>query len=1617
MIALTSHFFFRKDAIIFRRENIITKETDHISYKPGNHEHHKNAVEHINHPAPEAEQQESNYADADNSVLHKLASHKGLPPQYTCTVFSRRHLNIIPEKKLTSQDKSREYINQESTVPWNLIPLSGAEPYKDITERVHQNCAYLSKDIVTFSQNEANRKINNSQNDSYLPNTRDTHHSEIRSECVQREKSNTDSSKCTLQTVSRDPVSCHFLRRDEYKSYSKCKSEINLYSKNKRSKTHSIKASSEHHSHSKRWESYRIPRKIRETSVSRALRNLRSRSRSRSVSRSRTVPGPVSTIAKQRYDNRASSQCRSFLVTDTSDKHADQALKLADSQPPACYLNTQLPKDTQIETSKDFSFKPQNKSIQDSEPHSITGPSNAELEYSLKIPQIGPGVKRQTSPCVESTCRNGFATVSNLSEHSSFKRSRRAKIVKFSNSETKPREVTNSDLNKNTNNKLASDHNESGGIKGPLESNGTDKSHLSDSTRQVLDDVTGIKGYIYRENDEGTEHKQKYNGASKNQPSPSSRNETILKMNKVPKDKRSVIQNVDAAVLDKNNKGNQTKEETGPTNIKLDCKDDNDKQPTMENAVKETSGNTTIKSDCPNMNDTNKNCVLKDNDHQYGGQVKFRSDRKLFNTKRKSLTSFRAQYTSQRYRERSSAQIAFNSHCKRRSPSELLNKDRTGRRLHNHNENARTERSRSRSSEEGTSIYRETKRYKITYNADGRNIRHEANKTSSESEKNSRYSRGGNGKLNSSHNYKGGKGKHEVETDKTSHQEEDSNRNVQNMRLLGSNRSKSVMSSDICDDPSGHTKWMGRTNSCISIAFNKKQNSDKVLQHEVSILSVTNPAGLNEIAKTSISEINPNYFLRSNSAKLNTKITTARHDSCERGSQVLRMAESNTSSENTNEKCVIYEADYKNEIKKTKKPKDKSKESSTNNSHNNDINKEGNEKNSTEVEQTKQSITNESGKDEVQVHNNNFQKENLLESRTKDNVMDGYCSLERLETQKSGCMEEQQHESSKQPVTEPLASGQIIEAGGPENSLCFHSKSSSVESVQLRDRKCEEGRAVIDSLDETCIKKINNGHPKNRRNKLSSSDNAEGNGINNVINVTKNKGKKMSNRKAKSGRHEECGETVNKSSPDTNKGSIMKSKIDNVCRNPIGSTVKGMEDVIQIVVNEVHNTGVKEPQHGSFSQDISEQSVCDEANKTGKAKKMVTCSRSRPSDKKERVFKEKETNKCCERTENEYKKNISDICQSYDGNNGENTQSTLQVSQTNLINAKGTEMRRKYESYSKAVQPISATDKNTEDGVMKSKLFHECIRNIKAAADEVKDTAPNTINEKLKSHSKDFKHGSSDNHTTKPSLASNENENNRTRRLRRSDKDDCQLMRPQKHKMADSIDETCVKFKTNTVKSNKRKKIKFSEDKNKMLSISQKDKELVGKKDFEAEAAQIGADNIKYSTAAREEEEISKNVHKTNLLESSNVHVLTCTKPEIQNCSEGQTESLKGMKNIKINEVDCKERQNGKYREPVTELSSHEVIQKGVVELIPKSVSRDNSVALPVKSSIVSPVINLKFRSRRSVENKLEDSKGVLLVNITPPKDKMTDLIAESPGTSAIRINGVSETQNSLQNT
>jgi hypothetical protein len=62
----------------------------------------------------------------------------------------------------------------------------------------------------------------------------------------------------------------------------------------------------------------------------------------------------------------------------------------------------------------------------------------------------------------------------------------------------------------------------------------------------------------------------------------------------------------------------------------------------------------------------------------------------------------------------------------------------------------------------------------------------------------------------------------------------------------------------------------------------------------------------------------------------------------------------------------------------------------------------------------------------------------------------------------------------------------------------------------------------------------------------------------------------------------------------------------------------------------------------------------------------------------------------------------------------------------------------------------------------------------------------------------------------------------------------------------------------------------------------------------------------------------------------------------------------------------------------------------------------------------VSPVINLKFRAR-STSIKLEDSKAVLSVNITPPHKEVRVVTVQGVGISTAGINSVIETQKSIE--
>ena len=938
----------------------------------------------FHHPGPEMELTE--FHRPENCASNKLTSHMHVPPEKVFTVFSRRRLHLVPEnKKLMSLDKSSEDIKRESVIPWNLIPITDAEQQKDINVKVHNNSAYLDKEYVSPSQNESKRKRSNSENCRYLPTARNVVHAETESERIhkKRKEFNVHNSKYTSHTTSREPVSRHFHQGYEHKSHWKYKAE--RYYENYRSRTYPRYSVSGHHSHSKRWELYKIPRITRETSFSQALRSRRSwqRSRSRSVSQSRIVTGSVQNSANRKYYSRTSSGSMRSALTEISDKSTDLSLKPPDSDTSTSRMKTQLSTDTRLEDSKDIDFKPQKKVTHDSEPHSVMEAAGVEFKHSLKTAQAMPVVNTPVSPSAGSKHGSGSTTLLNLSEHSSFKRSRRTKIVEL-NTEMKPSEARTTDLVKNTNNKLFSEHNQSRGMKRCLETNEADEVHLPDSKRQVLNDITGKECYNYTDNDSFTDHKL-HSGTVMKQLSSDIINENMLKDSKVNGERTDNIKNVDTAMMKGKKKPKEQIEETGLQNTKLHVE-----QLTVDNAgiKKETSSITRIKSDSTELNATNINVANKRmTDRHHGEHIKIRFEKKPSDTKRKASGSRRPQYNSQRYCERSCTPITTNSHCKRRSPSELLNKDKTGRILSNTDEMVRNERSRSRSSE-GTSTYRESGKYKVIGSVDGKSVKYLANKVNSEEErKKNKYSKGDTKKSASSQDYKEKKEKRRVEVDgtkqnATGRQKEDCEINVHKLFMVELMSDNSIINSKIHDDCGGQTKLVRIMESNRSATLNEKERcGNKELQQGPSTLISVDPSNFNEIIKTNISENNHNSFPTSKSVE----IRRSRSNTHERGSQVVISTGNSISLDGADLEHGtrgIHKAGCEDKIRKSKELKYKNKKLCTSNSQNDNVNGEKG-KNSTEVEKTTVERT-ASGQDEE--HDRNFQKEHLLESNAKDVV-------------------------------------------------------------------------------------------------------------------------------------------------------------------------------------------------------------------------------------------------------------------------------------------------------------------------------------------------------------------------------------------------------------------------------------------------------------------------------------------------------------------------------------------------------------------------------------------------------------------------------------------------------
>jgi hypothetical protein len=1302
-----------------------------------------------------------------------------VPPGNVLTVFSRRRLHMIPENnKLISLDKSSEDINQESVIPWNLIPITDSEQHKHINEKVHNSSAHLNKEYDSFSQNESKRKRSNSENCTYLPNARSMAHAETKPDRIHTnaKESNATSSKYISHIMSREPVSRHFHQGDEHKSYLKYGAGRYLHSENYRPRTYPRYAVSEHHSYSRRWKSYKIPRVTRENSLSQELRSWRSwpRSRSRSVSQSRIVPGSVQNSAKRRYCSKASSESRRSVLTEISEKSTDLAIKLAESDTSTSHMKTRLSRDTRLEVSKALWCKPQKKFPHDTEPHSVTG---VELEHSLKTAQTKPVVNIPVSPSAGSKHGCESTTSLNLSEHSSFKRTKRAKIVEF-NTEIKPSEATTSELVKITNIKLFSEHNQSGGVKRPHETKKTDEVHLLDSKRQVLNDITGKECYSYRENDNFTDHKQLYNGTVMKQPSSCSVNENMLKNNKVNGDGTDDIKNVDTATLKDKKKVKEQKEEIGPQNIEL-----NVEQPTVDNTgtKEEISSSTKIKSGSPKLNETDINVAKKRmTDRCHGEHIKFRFERKPSDTKRKTSGLSRPHCISQIYRERSRTPITFNSHCKRRSPSELLNKDRAGRRLSNKDEMVRTERSR-RGSSEGTSIYREHEKHKMTDSADGKSVRYFASKvTSEEQRKKNKYSKGDTKESNSSQNYKEKKEKRKVEVDGTQQnatrrQKEDNGMNDHKMLLLGITSDNSVINSKIHDDYGGQTESVRIMKSTRSATLNEKEwSSNKELQHGPSTIISVDPSNLNEFIKTNISENNQNSFPTSKSVE----IRRSRSNNYETASQVLISTENNISSDSADLKhgtCGTHKVGCEDKIRKIKELKDKNKKLCTSNSKSNENNNDEKGKHSVEVEQTKVSNTKErtaSGKDEE--YDRNFQKENNAKDIVKKDDP-------KHEIVPVGTVNAKNEKNRETEVTNTNAKQNI-------------NKSTTEEELKKREHSSDKKEAKS-SQDYSRNKQMDKHHETE---------------------VVVSEVSKV-NRKQASG--SESVQHVN-SLKKNEYNRVMKSTIQYDCQ----SKKEKPEVSVSSIMNANQNSDFKESLYFSPKEITAQLPVCNEANKVAKTKKTATSARSKHRKEEERVLEEfkvyetsdvkhagyktnkaiseeLENKKQCEKTEkmpNSWHKHKD---------RGQDEECGTEVAQMDADNAEG---RKKQKKDSTDAEKISFLETYKEDVISVSRIQSGCISQTESPADRMEDFTAGIINEKEKSNYKDSKHVLSKQSVPGSSVPDevnkSENETETMLRLKISTKERVIHRVSEKYKILDNVDQKVSKHRSSKEENHKNEK-------------------------------------------------------------------------------------------------------------------------------------------------------------------------------------------------------------------
>ncbi|KAJ4436787.1 hypothetical protein ANN_16919 [Periplaneta americana] len=764
-----------KDSILFRRKTKKTATAKKESVPvpvPETTDNNWNSEE-VDVPVVENDNSEPYYdypidvdyeeRDFNNYYSNNTSTHAEQPPQEMETIFSKRQKlrlaaeNTPPVNPVTSKEE------QNSDVPWCLIPLQETET---TAKSSHHRNAYVSKDRSPVLQTESRKELeysshNRSRRETKTDDKYDGIHDRTR-------KSVTDSSRSSSTTL-KDSVSRHSRYRDEYKSYSKYKSE-----KYSRSDDRSRKYSSSSYS---RWGTHRPPRSMREASVSRALRSLRSRSVSQCRSKVKSVIVTERKTSEVKYSAiaDASSHSKSSSKPDTTKpgmkKQTQNEVQNKNSENQTCktkdkdgndvnsgpkHSNAELPS-TEIKSSFNLpvnNSEPEMQLLSSFEDSSKINSSENGTE--LQVNSTSKIMKDQTKI---DDCKD--KSVARLSEHFSFKRSGRTKIVKLNNEKSlgeAMKSALKSNILENEKSELTHVPDQKRGTKRSYENEDENDVQFPLFKRKALDDIT--RKECYNNTDDIVTYSKPNNDRIKQANTDLARENSMK--NEKCSDESASLKDMDISemkTIDETKERKDQEDEYMVLDIEegeLCDEDDIDKRRTE---IKEILSKKDSKSGDTRLETRDKNIEKrKDNGSHHGDRSKLRSERRFSDSKRKTAGSSRSEYSAKRGYERSRTPFRFNNHCKRRSPSELLTGNRSGRM-------SRDRDIRSRSFEDVSKTYRGPERHNIIDNLEGKGKKHEDKRGSSEEKKREKSSKDEPKKLSSNQRDVEKMEKHEYNTE------------------------------------------------------------------------------------------------------------------------------------------------------------------------------------------------------------------------------------------------------------------------------------------------------------------------------------------------------------------------------------------------------------------------------------------------------------------------------------------------------------------------------------------------------------------------------------------------------------------------------------------------------------------------------------------------------------------------------------------------------------------------------------------------------------------------------------------------------------------------------------